>query len=408
MNDAANAGIENTATVDAAEVVADEYSLPPSITPPAKEPSCGCGESGHLERQEYNGTFHVSAKHLFDLMFGSNPDHTRLFQRYHKSRGEHDRQEGKRVEPPNEKWIIGGSQRVQLQEGRRLKVKEGPVNEVAFLMKEIEYFVYVVECRSQTPDVPYGEDFSPIQRFCITWINKNTCRLKAFVGVRFFKNPLMKGLIKSESLKGLAQGVSDLTAALKTEISIINTRSGKPQPAEKVDEKLSDLKASVPHAAEAEPLIRKEPEPVLPLEFFKSPYVQWGLLGLLALSLLLNVAGWIWSATRSTGARFKAQWDLKTPSGVGKGWEKELSGIGSVDRKLPILDILASQLGSAAPDVGIPSRSYRLRNLLSSLSTKDIDTTSSKYKLSDMRADISAAREEAKRTLALLDEAERA
>ncbi|KAI9090468.1 hypothetical protein DFS34DRAFT_372090 [Phlyctochytrium arcticum] len=68
-----------------------------------------------------------------------------------------------------------------------VKAKEADVLCSEKIMKKSEYLVYVVEAQSSTPSVPYGDAFSPITRYCITWLSKTSCRLVITCGIKFFK-----------------------------------------------------------------------------------------------------------------------------------------------------------------------------------------------------------------------------
>ncbi|KAI8840527.1 hypothetical protein BC829DRAFT_403229 [Chytridium lagenaria] len=392
------------------EDLTDEYSLPPTLSPPASEPVCGCGDAGHLEKQDFNGVFQVPAKRLFDLMFGVNSDNANMYEKYHKQRGENSRQ----MDQPTGVIATREGQWMMPFNNPMVKLKEARVDEMAFLIKRVDYFVYVVECRSQTPDVPYGDNFSPMTRYCITWINKDTCRMKAFTGIR------------CEGAKGMAKGIADLTAALKAEIEIINARSGKvASTGTKPGEAVASTETAATTVNDTSGAVTKPKEAE-----------SWGIVALLTLSLMSNLSGWIWGGRREVvvpGVEWGSESSL-AQCGWGTKWEKELSRSDSVDHNKAMLAFLTSHFEGPHPDlltntttlkdgtkwtptrprtdVDVSTKSYHYHKRFSTLTPKR-DTAPHRHrlahaKMSEMHDDIVAAREEALRTLRLLDEAERA
>ncbi|KAJ3118756.1 hypothetical protein HDU96_009345 [Phlyctochytrium bullatum] len=482
-------GVEGSSGAD------DEYALPPSIPPPAGEVHCSCGDAGHLEKQECNLVFPVSAKRFYELMFGVNPDNASLYEKYHTPRGEAKRQVGPWVEPPKPEWLIGGEPQGAIAareahwvmpfnnpvgESYRfddkplnfllVRAKEVRVDEFSFMMERKEYLCYVVECRSQTPEVPYGDAFSPITRWCITWINKDTCRVKAHSTIRWYKNPLIKSLIKSEGGKGISKGVQDITTAIKNEIDIIHSRSGK-SPAPSVGTAQAETPggkdgAQTPSGGTpqgggglgTEGIVAraKEPEPVLPLGL-SSFWGQWGILALLVLSLLTN-AVWLISGLRRPAHPVVQSTSLPgpgfgwVPDGAGSGsgvmWEKELGGQlrGDLHEKA-MLAFITSHFQGPHPhtlqntttpsgwsptrdrtDVDVPSKSY-FYHLLAPPPTSPQPIPDSSdaslptppaasvppprvhllhhARLAELQASLRAAREESRRMMGYLDEVEK-
>jgi VAD1 Analog of StAR-related lipid transfer domain len=56
------------------------------------------------------------------------------------------------------------------------KAKEVLVKETCLILKREEYICYVVELRTFTPQLPFGDCFSPTVRMCITWVSSSSYR----------------------------------------------------------------------------------------------------------------------------------------------------------------------------------------------------------------------------------------
>jgi hypothetical protein len=64
----------------------------------------------------------------------------------------------------------------------------------------------------------YGDAFACQTKYCITWVSKDSIRLVISTAVKFFKNPMVKSIIKSQSQKSLAEGAVDLIVIIRTEV----------------------------------------------------------------------------------------------------------------------------------------------------------------------------------------------
>jgi hypothetical protein len=81
---------------------------------------------------------------------------------------------------------------------------------------------------SRTPGVPYGDAFAAQSLYCLTApvetdaTSSPRTRLRIFTGVKFSKNPFVKAMIRSSTLKGLSEYVADVTTCLWAEIRRLN------------------------------------------------------------------------------------------------------------------------------------------------------------------------------------------
>ncbi|KAI9204558.1 uncharacterized protein BJ171DRAFT_618603 [Polychytrium aggregatum] len=99
-----------------------------------------------------------------------------------------------------------------------VKAKEADVNQKETISTRNEGIVYVIDAQSQTPGVPYGDSFALLMRYCITWVTKDSCKLLITGGVKWFKSPMVKGIIKSAAVKGITDTAADMVNHLKAEV----------------------------------------------------------------------------------------------------------------------------------------------------------------------------------------------
>jgi hypothetical protein len=80
----------------------------------------------------------------------------------------------------------------------------------------------VIELKCQTPSVPYGDTFYVCQKLCLTWVTRDSCRLMYHGGIKFVKNPLMKGIIKTNAAKGIQESAPVLLGMIKSAVEEAN------------------------------------------------------------------------------------------------------------------------------------------------------------------------------------------
>jgi len=154
-----------------------------------------------------------------------------------------------------------------------LKVKEATCIETQRLIGKTDYLRYVVELRVKTPDVPYGDTFDCVTRYCITWKSAKECRITCGTDVDFVKSTMMKGMIRGAASKGTSESAHLFLATLK---EVLSGKSKK--------------------KVETVQVVREEGEPHPPAQVEKSLYNPT--LIILTIILLLNVTLYI--AIRST------------------------------------------------------------------------------------------------------------
>ncbi|KAJ3354225.1 hypothetical protein HDU91_005793 [Kappamyces sp. JEL0680] len=158
-----------------------------AIDPPTEEVGCGCKE--HLDKMEYSSVLNTSAK---DKKEGAWSDELLPCKQIDYT------------VPVNNPMI---------------KLKEIEVKETLSFLKRAEYLCYVLERKSATPQVPFGDCFTTVTRYCITWVSTDSCKLEISIGICFLKSTMMKPMIKTNALKGLADSLGPLFSRLEESLS---------------------------------------------------------------------------------------------------------------------------------------------------------------------------------------------
>ncbi|KAI8818382.1 uncharacterized protein EV422DRAFT_538396 [Fimicolochytrium jonesii] len=198
----------------------DDSALPPDFQAPSSPVDCGCG-ADHQEKREVDDIIQAPAKKVFETLFS---DTTKFWaERFHPPRGETGRQQKPWVNDTREvRYTMPVNNPM-------VKVKEAEVITKQTIIKQQPHILYIVQQQSETPALPYPDAFSPVTRFCITWVSPTSCRFVITSGVIFFKSPMMKGIIKKAAMAGLAESAAQTLPLLKAEVE--QKTQGKPVPA---------------------------------------------------------------------------------------------------------------------------------------------------------------------------------
>lgn len=184
--------------------------IPSHIQIPKGPVSCNCDE--HMDKIESEVQLPVSAKKLYDYMFGD--DITVWESKNTASNGTN-----LRVDP----WVnVEGKQQRTMKyilpvNNPMVKLKEAEVVETQIVQKKEDYIRYVVQISTKTAQLPYADAFVPSIRYCITWVNKSQCKLTCSMGVKFIKSVLVKGMISKAALKGMGESLATFIPILQNE-----------------------------------------------------------------------------------------------------------------------------------------------------------------------------------------------
>lgn len=200
-------------------LIVDQSDQVPADLDPSGPVQCGCDD--HLEKLEAEEVYNVPAKKLFDIMFGDTSD---FWDRLHKRKGDTMLGKGK--------WQGNGETTRELKymmiiNNPMSKVKETDCIETQVLVKKEEYLAYVVQAGTKAAAVPYSDAFTPYIRYCITHIDKRKSKLKCHIGVKFWKNPMVKAIIRKAAMNGIAETSHDVVTLLREDVrKIVSSSSG--------------------------------------------------------------------------------------------------------------------------------------------------------------------------------------
>ncbi|KAJ3128986.1 hypothetical protein HK100_008869 [Physocladia obscura] len=413
-----------------------EFDLPENIPTPTVNPTCECAE--HPEHKDDEIALAIPAKRAFDLIFGNSPQTTQMWAKFFASRGETNVVTGDWVEPATG-TILGEAPNGALASkilnftmpvnAPMVKVKEAAVESILYLIKKVEYFVYVVEKRSATPALPYSDSFVPIVRYCITWTGKSSCKVMMFTGVKFYKSVMVKGIIKSQTITGSAAFSVDLGKAIKEEV---NTILGKENPKKASNTDVGESAAVTTSNGESASQNNNgtassssaKNESILPFDLSNSYMAQWSLVAILGVSLFLNFLSLLKGGRSGTvGGRSNAvsivslcnivpqgQIDWRNeilPSSPNAGTLKEKSVLGYLSSHYPDWNPHNCNSSSTSPWQAGHS-DFRTLSHFPLPAYNEEDTKNAHVQLQATNEVVNKARQEVWETLRWLDEIERA
>lgn len=77
----------------------------------------------------------------------------------------------------------------------------------------------MVDCRTNTPNIPYADSFYTQTRYCITYAGPEQTRISICLGITWLKSPFVKSIIKSAAYKAFQETCSDYMTCLRQEIA---------------------------------------------------------------------------------------------------------------------------------------------------------------------------------------------
>lgn len=78
---------------------------------------------------------------------------------------------------------------------------------------------YVIDCRTNTPNIPYADSFYTQTRYCITYAGPEQTRISICLGITWLKSPFVKSIIKSATYKTFEETCLDYMVCLRQEIA---------------------------------------------------------------------------------------------------------------------------------------------------------------------------------------------
>ncbi|KAF9977276.1 SNF1-interacting protein [Actinomortierella ambigua] len=232
--------------------------FPASMVQPPGPVDCQC--SGHLERVESEVVFKVPAKTLNRLLMDY---HSRVRREFH------DRRNDTVYEVGN--WVIEGGKKTRIVKylftinNPMVRLNKTDSIETQTCEVEDEHLRYSYTVRTSVPAMPYSDSFTPVSRYCITYVGPQESKLTCSSGIEWHKSPLVKAMIKSAVLKGTADSARDLNEVIaKCTNSGGSYLAASRQGSRKSRHRSSSAASSASNSSASSPLLAKTATPVRP------------------------------------------------------------------------------------------------------------------------------------------------
>lgn len=186
----------------------------PEDAPPMPSEEVKCDLTDELDKTEIDEVFGCNARDLYEKIFESG----NMFEKARKARNEWDitltewEPNEKQIPQRKLRWMFNVNQPM-------VKVKETDCEENQIIIKKDDHLCYVVDTYASTLNLPYGDAFQTVTRYVITFVASGKCRLMIRIGTKWFKSPMVKGIIKNAAIKGLSDFISDFMKTLRIEFS---------------------------------------------------------------------------------------------------------------------------------------------------------------------------------------------
>ncbi|KAF9149521.1 SNF1-interacting protein [Linnemannia schmuckeri] len=186
----------------------EEEVFPSTLQVPSGPVPCNC--PGHLEKIELDQNFPISAKTLNRLLFSENSP---IWKEFHERRNNTIQSIGE--------WSDAGGHKartvkfVMMVNNPLVKLNQTDCVEAHTCEVEEDHLRYSYTVKSNVLAMPYSDAFTPVLRYCITYVEKNECKLMCSSGIEWHKNPLVKAMIKGAIIKGTAETIRDITEIIQ-------------------------------------------------------------------------------------------------------------------------------------------------------------------------------------------------
>ncbi|KAJ3134248.1 hypothetical protein HK101_004369 [Irineochytrium annulatum] len=222
---------------------------PKTSTKPTEPVQCKCGT--HPENVVISEIIRADVNSLYSAIFGDGAnDVTMDAHRKRETEGLKIGEWGSEACGPSRELTYNPSFKMSI-----MPKSNTPCVEKQVILCQ-EEFCRTVETTSRTPKVPYGEFFTVVNRYCITYETPSSTRLTVTTKLDFTKKLLLKDRIEAGALEGVESYVRELVSSFYatklfkplecTDTASIRSRRRKPNSLAKVesyftsDEPLSD------------------------------------------------------------------------------------------------------------------------------------------------------------------------
>ncbi|KAF9113448.1 SNF1-interacting protein [Mortierella sp. AM989] len=183
-------GEDRSGTTNDADLVVPGEDFPENMELPLDPVSCNC--PGHLEKQELEQTFDMPAKTL-NL----------------QSVGEWTTSDGQKSRVVKFLMVVNNP---------LVKLNQTDCVENQTCDVEEDHLRYTYTVKSSVLAMPYSDAFTPVLRYCITYVGKDSCKLTCSSSIIWHKNPMVKAMIKGAIHKGTAETVKDITEIIQLQL----------------------------------------------------------------------------------------------------------------------------------------------------------------------------------------------
>eukprot|EP01137_Pigoraptor_chileana_P034870 Opistho-2@28074 len=155
---------------------------------------CPCTE--HYPGELLLSAYGASVQGVYDLMV---TDSASLFEELQKDL--------KYTEIQMQPWTAAGEEmKRNLQYVMPLTGSFGPKQALTKEEQSVKWTTdrkcFIVEAKSTTPDVPYGDTFYNVTRYCVTALGDESCAVRITGDTVFTKKPMVKGMIQKAAFNG--------------------------------------------------------------------------------------------------------------------------------------------------------------------------------------------------------------
>ncbi|KAG0743102.1 hypothetical protein G6F62_005737 [Rhizopus arrhizus] len=190
----------------------EEEEWPKDLPQPKEQVQCECKD--HLDKKEAEIELNMSAKKLFTLLFS---EESTIWSQLNKAK--------EFGEPTMTEWINKEEDDDVIRErtmtymmpvtNPMVKAKETQVIETQQVLSEQDRLSYVVLVTTKTPNLPYADTFLPSIKYCITYISPSKSKIQCSMGIKWLRSVLVKSMIKSAAMKGMAETINSLLPILQ-------------------------------------------------------------------------------------------------------------------------------------------------------------------------------------------------
>ncbi|XP_063689395.1 protein Aster-A-like isoform X7 [Bolinopsis microptera] len=178
-----------------------------------EDDTCAC--VSHYDNEHLNQEFDLSIEKLYKSLFNDesvvqSKMRTLLKAEDYEATSWHDSEEG-----ASERTL---TYRVPLNANLGPKWAE-VIEKQVLTTTSVAAKCYVINCEVTNPNVPYGDKFNIVKRYCLTRGRDNTCKLRLTSDVQYKKGVwgMVKSIIEKNSKEGIKEYCEDLCMCLQEE-----------------------------------------------------------------------------------------------------------------------------------------------------------------------------------------------